>query len=245
MNNSDLASIDLSISGINPYHLVIKLDDKDCFFNIYDHTRITLIASKCVGTVHNASCDDIISLFNDVVESKLLYQSVRIVYESNVYTLVPNDLFRKDHIDDYLNFQFDISSSSILQFSLLTKLNTVVVYAIPLGFERAMCSLFPKITIEHHISDFINDRFTIDVTTQVAVLLRDSYVDILVLVSGKLHLLNTYSVNTPDDLVYYVLRMYEEFSFDIDKVGVYMYQNRKSLDFSKQLNLYIKNVICE
>jgi Protein of unknown function (DUF3822) len=245
MSTSDSQPIDLSLSGINPYNLVISLSPKETLFSIYDQEGRNLSFSKSTTSIHNLTSDEIISVFNDVIESKLLFQTVRIVFESNIYTLVPNDLFRKENIRDFLEFQFDIPKQSLIQFNLLSQFGAINVYAIPASVEKSMSSLFPKVSIEHHLSYFITDRLKSAATNIIAILIRDLTIDILVLTSGKPQLLNTFQITTTEDVVYYALKIYEQFSLDLDKVGLYLYNTKPSSDYSRQLNLYIKNVTCE
>jgi hypothetical protein len=245
MSTSDSQPFDLSLSGINPYHLIICLSDKETTFDIYEHADKKLVASKNIGTVHNLSHNEIISVFNDVIESKLLYQSVRIVFESNIYTLIPNDLFRKDNIQDFLKFQFDIPTSSVIQFSLLAPLEAVNIYALPVELELAMSTLYPKLNIEHHLSYFITDRFKIHASNMATILIRDKAFEILLLASGKPMLLNTFSINSAEDLVYYVLKTFEQFSLDVDKVPLHVFQSKTNSTYAKLLNHYVKNITCE
>ena len=245
MNMNDNQSIELKQSGINPYHLIVGLSQNETVFKIYELNSNKLYAQRSIESIFNHSKDEIISLFNDTNEAKILFHSTRIILENECYTLIPNDIFQKENIEDFLKFQFEIAPSNNTLFNLISQFETVNVFSIPKSIYLAMSELFPKISIEHHISYYANKILSSIGSSKIFSVIRNQHIDIIVIVHGKLHLINSYSANNKEDIIYHILKTLEFFSIDINRIELHLVFQSKQPELLDKIKEYIKHVTCE
>jgi hypothetical protein len=148
---------------------------------------------------------------------KYPYTNVKVVLTSKEYTFVPEALFRAG--DEYkfyrLNFHADLTST--VHSSQIKKYNIVCLYGLPAEFYDAIQQIFPDIKLYHFSEVLLNNRFLSaknDHTRTVQLNVRDRLLDIIVTEGKKLILMNTFSWQTIEDVLYYTLFVSEQLGID-------------------------------
>ena len=173
------------------------------------------------------------------------FSSVIVIHQNNLSVLVPNRYFNKKELASYLNFNIKKLTIDYIAFDHLEGLESKNVYIPYVNINNYLFQNFGEFEYKHHstvlIEKLLNSTNNIEKTMFVNV--SKNSLDIVVLENNQLILFNTFSYNTKEDFIYYILFVAEQLNLNV---------NEFSLHFTGKVNLedaiykitykYIKNV---
>ena len=115
----------------------------------------------------------------------------------------------------------------------------VNVFAVPGIVLEAFNQLLPNTPIEHHISQIITENVKSNSDNCVYCSVRKKKFDVVVTNDGKLQLINSFTFETTEDLVYYLLNIYEKLGLNTEKCPVYLLNVDENPDRKKMLEKYL------
>lgn len=126
-------------------------------------------------------------------------------YESSLYTLVPQSVFKLHAAESYFKLNFgEIPAGHAIAFDQLHGLNLVVVYVIPNWLERLKREQFSVIPLKHVITQILNRIRHKANSNFYGIELGKNY-NIIAFQENKLLICNAYTVSSTEDLLYYSL----------------------------------------
>lgn len=152
-------------------------------------------------------------------------QSIRLVHQSPWYTVVPKDLFDPARGLDYLKFNTRLLDNDLVAHDLIEPLDLVVVYLPFTNVNNWFFERFGSFNFEHSTSVLLRHLLgqnTGQNKAQAMVYLHQDHFDLMVWQGKKLLLCNTFSFQTPEDVLYYVLFGFEQFALDPEQVPLYV-----------------------
>jgi len=152
---------------------------------------------------------------------QLPYAEVSICYSSPKFTIVPQEVFNKHQLDAYLTQVTRISKQEAVSVCRLAVQDANIVYSIDKIVLDIAKSYFPGAKHMHVIAPLLTHAY--QYTTgqrgyKVFVHTGIGIMGIFLFKWGDLQFANTFSYETENDFLYYVLLIYEEFGLDTEKI---------------------------
>ena len=173
------------------------------------------------------------------------FDEVKVLFANDLYSLVPKDLFLEDEASNYLKFNTKILKTDVVAHDVLENQEIVTVY---IPFTNITNFLFDKhgeFEYVHSISVLIETIFKINTGKGTEVFLNnyDTYFDLIVIKDNKLLLSNSFSYETKEDFIYYLLFTVEQLELDPSDLDLKLMGaiNSESPLYKIAYN-YIKNV---
>ena len=229
-------SIQFNLDGFSfsVYNIISK---KEVYFREYDFENSQVTPENLLLKIKD--------VFNTDTQLQKDFSSVLVIHQNNLSVLVPNRYFNKKELASYLNFNIKKLTIDYIAFDHLEGLESKNVYIPYVNINNYLFQNFGEFEYKHHstvlIEKLLNSTNNIEKTMFVNV--SKNSLDIVVLENNQLILFNTFSYNTKEDFIYYILFVAEQLNLNV---------NEFSLHFTGKVNLedaiykitykYIKNV---
>jgi hypothetical protein len=149
------------------------------------------------------------------------FADVTIVYSNPIFTTVPLPLFDKDKASEYLKFNTKILRNDYVSHDTLEREELSVVYVPFVNINNYIFDRFGNFKYYHAGSVLIKQLLQQENTngeTKVFVYVHHTHFYAVIIEHGKLKLCNSFSYNTPEDFIYYLLFCYEQLNLDPEKI---------------------------
>ena len=229
-------SIQFSLDGFSfsVYNIISK---KEVYFREYEFENSQVTPENLLLKIKD--------IFNTDTQLQNDFSSVIVIHQNNLSVLVPNRYFNKKELASYLNFNIRKLTIDYIAFDSLEVLESKNIYIPYVNINNYLFQNFGEFEYKHHstvlIEKLLNSKNNIEKTMFVNV--SKNSLDIVVLENNQLILFNTFSYNTKEDFIYYILFVAEQLNLNV---------NEFSLHFTGKVNLedaiykitykYIKNV---
>ena len=213
-------------------------------FSLYIHDENNqLISSKTVEfELLKQTIDELHYMLDNIRELKLSYKSIRIIYETNQYTLIPHKLFDIDSIRHFLYLQHpDSKKFENFAYNHLLAWDIYIAFAVPNNLYEVLAKIFPEIELQHHIYCFINDKVPLQKLSSIFVIDRNDMIDVIAIEKGTFQLVNSYKYASPETALYYILKVYEQLQLDVDQCVTFLNTNKSNSTLEVIIKTYIKN----
>ena len=229
-------SIQFNLDGFSfsVYNIISK---KEVYFREYEFENSQVTPENLLLKIKD--------IFNTDTQLQKDFSSVLVIHQNNLSVLVPNRYFNKKELASYLNFNIKKLTIDYIAFDYLEVLESKNIYIPYVNINNYLFQNFGEFEYKHHstvlIEKLLNSTNNIEKTMFVNV--SKNSLDIVVLENNQLILFNTFSYNTKEDFIYYILFVAEQLNLNV---------NEFSLHFTGKVNLedaiykitykYIKNV---
>lgn len=220
------------------YHLSVHISEDGYKISVLDETGTELSSKRVTASLFRMQVHDIEALLGP--EFSINAAKVRIVYESDVYVFVPVALFDPNEAVYYLSFQHKIAKNERIVFNGISAWDTVNVFTIPNALLTALMNLVPDANIEHHMSVLLTNEANASETNELHVHVRSKMVDLILVQSGKLQLLNSFSCQATDDYVYHTMNAIELLNVDSANTSFYLHNGKVNGEIEKHLSNYLQ-----
>ncbi|MDR2840505.1 MAG: DUF3822 family protein [Paludibacter sp.] len=234
--------MDTNSNSSNNYTLIIRILSDGFNFGIYDQNH-KIISTKMLNCdIWNYSQAQIQDLLCNVEELKVHYRKVSITIESDIYTVVPDSFFDTSNAESFLRMQHpELKENAALLFNNLLAWQAVIIFAIPLNICNIFKQIIPDVEIEHFLTCFINDNILKSKKTTVNVFVRAQQVDFVVVKQGILTLLNSFEYKTNEDIIYFILKVYDSLSLQPENDNLLIFSEKSIKDLNDFLSEYFDN----
>ncbi|CAH8286251.1 uncharacterized protein DUF3822 [Mariniflexile fucanivorans] len=206
LNNLEL-SIQISLSGLS-----------FCILQRDTHTIINLKEVSFQKKLNPLEVLDYLKhLFNTENVTQHTYNSITIIHDNELSTLVPKPLFNEECIADYLKFNSKILVSDFIAHDEVLVNDSVNVYVPYININNFIYDQFGAFTFKHVSTVLIEEILQLEKnasTPKVYVNISKSHFEIIIVDNAKLILYNTFEYNTPEDFIYYVLFATEQLNLN-------------------------------
>lgn len=177
---------------------------------------------------------------------QLDFSSVSVIHNNELATLVPNELFTKDHLADYLKFNAAILQTDYITFDQIDELDAKNVYVPFINVNNYIFEQFGSFEFYHQhtllLSYFVPRAFK-NIEASVYINIGQDLFEMLAYENKKLTFINKFEFYTKEDFIYYIMFSLEQLDLDPEKVAVYITglnnENKEFFDIAYQ---YIRNV---
>ena len=198
--------------------------------------------------------DDLPKLFTNLsLVSKILpnkISSAKIHFNNEFCIPVPIFKFNKDIAAEYLNIVFGEDPFSKIQFEHLPiEPGIMNVFRINEDWISYLNSSFGKVSYHHTYSNIIcrvGYKSSALPAEFISIQFYTTFMIVSVLKDGQLHLIQTFTYETPEDVLYYLLNITQQLELFSEKLTVQI-SGMIDLDFQlyRELIKYFKNVMVQ
>ena len=167
--------------------------------------------------------DELKELFTKETILNNSFTNITIVHDNDISTLVPKDLFNKNHLADYLKFNSKILKSDFIAYDSIPENNSVNVYVPYININNYIYDKFGDFIFKHVSSVLIESLLKIEkdsTANKVYVHVSFNHFEIIIIKDGKLILYNTFAYNSNEDFIYYILFTAEQLNLDPDTLNL-------------------------
>lgn len=172
-------------------------------------------------------------------------EEVSLVFSNNLYTLVPRQYFKEEEASNYLKFNTKILRTDFIAHEEVEHTDIVNVYIPYTNIINYFFDKYGEFEYKHSISVLLESLLQRSASTKASLHLynRDKEYDLVAMEDGKLLLCNSFTYETKEDFLYYLLFTAEQIGLDPMKLDLYLFGeiNKESELFKISYN-YIKNV---
>jgi len=142
----------------------------------------------------------------DVLQSD--FESLCVIHDNELSTLVPRPLFSHDNLADYLKFNSKILQSDFISYDHIPTNDSVNVYVPYMNVNNFIYDKFGAFTFKHISTILIEQILLIEKNSdilKVYINVSKTHFEIIVVDKAKLLFYNTFDYTTKEDFIYYIL----------------------------------------
>lgn len=215
------------ISETNFKKLSIQVSLNGLSFCVSDTVSQELVLSDSINFLEECNPEEMLVRLKELFAlhkiTEKQFAEVSVIHRNILFGLVPKPLFDPNSLSDYLRFSTKLFSSDVLEYDELEHQDMVNVYVPFTNVNNFIYDLFGEFTFFHDgtiiITSILN---SVDTTERPVCYVHVSkrQLDICVVADKKLILYNSFSYETKEDFVYYILFVIEQLGFDTQQAKV-------------------------
>lgn len=151
-------------------------------------------------------------------------EKISLIYATNLYCFVPLELFDEKHLSDYLKFNTKILNTDFLTYDLLQETQYVNVFVPYANINNFFFEKFGVFEYTHSASllvlNTLQEQSSANPKITMSIYVYWKHFDLVVVKNGKLLLGNSFTFETPEDFVYYILFVAEQLKLDPEKFSL-------------------------
>ena len=173
-------------------------------------------------------------------------KNIKVCLIDKLYTLIPIALFDEEELETYLKFNHNISSSQELHYSFdkVEGCDAVIVYAIPKIIQNLLKKELPNHSISHFAYPLMESAILEKgKQKRLRLHIQQQRFDIMLFQNEALKFLNSFSYQTKEDFIYFLLYVMEQLKLDREEIEVELYgEFEENSALFEMLHKYIRNL---
>ena len=141
------------------------------------------------------------------------YKAVHIVIATQRFTLLPLDFFEDEHAEAIFNHNFQHIDNEVVEYNILQKNNTVVLFGIDKALLTLLFTQFPGAQVKAQATSLIEYitelNYHVDKQQMLCLIAKDS-VSIAAMERHNLLLCNNFNCHNIGDRLYYILGCWKQ-----------------------------------
>ena len=172
------------------------------------------------------------------------FETVTVIHQNNLNTLVPNEYFKKDALKSYLKYSIKTIATDLITFDELDFMNSKNVYVPYVNINNFLFQNFGEFEYKHYSSVLLEKLFSIatnDICCYIHV--SKSTFDIVIIKNSNLQFFNIFEYKTKEDFMYYVLFTLEQLELSTEETLVSVLGDiEEDSDLFRLMYTYIRNI---
>jgi hypothetical protein len=207
-------SIQFDLDGFS-FSIYNTLTEKEVYFREYEFKNSQVTPENLLLKIKN--------IFNTDTHLQNDFNSVTVVHQNNLSALVPNRFFSEKNLASYLNFNIKTLPIDYITFDAINSINSKNIYVPYVNINNYLFQNFGEFEYQHHSTVLIEKLLNIKGNSEkkMYVNVSKTTLDITIIENNKLLLFNTFSYNTEEDFIYYILFVAEQLNLDVNEFPLY------------------------
>jgi len=172
------------------------------------------------------------------------FETVTVIHQNNLNTLVPNEYFKEDALKSYLKYSIKTIATDLITFDELDFMNSKNVYVPYVNINNFLFQNFGEFEYKHYSSVMLEKLFSIatnDICCYIHV--SKSTFDIVIIKNSNLQFFNIFEYKTKEDFMYYVLFTLEQLDLSTEETLVSILGDmEEDSDLFRLMYTYIRNI---
>ena len=163
------------------------------------------------------------AIFKTDIQLQKDFSSVLVIHQNDLYTLVPNTYFSEDKLIEYLDFNIKTIATDFITFDNIESMNAKNVYVPYVNINNYLFQNFGEFEYKHHLTILIEKLISLPTSKERKVYINVSKenFDVVILQNKKIEFSNSFSFETKEDFMYYLLFTFEQLKIDVEEVKIY------------------------
>ena len=163
------------------------------------------------------------AIFKTDIQLQKDFSSVLVIHQNDLFTLVPNAYFSEDKLLEYLDFNIKTIATDFITFDNIESMNAKNVYVPYVNINNYLFQNFGEFEYKHHLTILIEKLISLPASKERRVYINVSKenFDIVILQNKKIKFSNSFSFETKEDFMYYILFTFEQLKIDVEEVKIY------------------------
>ena len=204
------------------YKLSIQVSLNGLSFCILDPVRNKFIALSHKNFEKNLLIDDLQSIIDKYVDGNELlnkeYKNIKISWQSIKNTIIPQKYFNDKDLKKYFELSHKLDDLDEIHYKKLKYSDSYSVYAIPNQLAGILSRKYKGASFYNQQIPFINTVLFKhhSESKKVFVNINIDFIDITISQKGKLLFYNAFSYKTDNDILYFIINVYEQQGLDTE-----------------------------
>jgi len=172
------------------------------------------------------------------------FETVTVIHQNNLNTLVPKEYFKEDALKSYLKYSIKTIATDLITFDELDFMNSQNVYIPYVNINNFLFQNFGEFEYKHYSSVLLEKLFSIasnDICCYIHV--SKSTFDIVIIKNSNLQFFNIFEYKTKEDFMYYVLFTLEQLELSTEETLVSVLGDiEEDSDLFRLMYTYIRNI---
>ncbi len=218
--NSELSykklSIQISLNGLS--------------FCVLDSVENSIIKQESVSFNEQLNPFQVLKRLKELVEQnslhKVKFSEVTVIHRNTLFSLVPKALFNENELANYLKFNTKILANDHISFDEIIDHDIVNVYIPFVNINNYIFELFGEFEFKHNgtvLIESLLSNFNSGKETIAYVHVLEQQIDITILSQKKLLFFNSFTFQTKEDFIYYVLFTIEQLKLDTETLKLRLF----------------------
>jgi hypothetical protein len=214
--NQEIVEFAFSAKATQTYELSLLVGVDSVYYLVND-AQLNVLALKSFHFDHRRDKSATLNLKAVFIEDEMLklpYRTTKIVFTTPHFTLIPSKFYDDKSRLAYFENLTSVSGSEQFEFDIIKSIESHNLYLVESSLVTAMKSTFPQAQYHHYLTPLIQGYQKIATRRdghQVFANIRDGQVQVLFFDGKDLIFANSFPFRTPQDLVYFILNIYEQF----------------------------------
>jgi len=156
------------------------------------------------------------------------FNSVIVIHQNELATLVPKELYDAEHKVDYLKFNSKILRNDFITEDEIAINNSVNVYVPYVNINNYIFETFGEFVYKHSSSILIDSILQDSKTSEnpiVYINVNTDTIELIVVENNKLQLFNVFNYYSKEDFIYYVLFVFEQLKLNAETTHIQLSGN--------------------
>lgn len=151
--------------------------------------------------------------------TRLEFKRIEVIPVTSTWTLIPGALYDSESARAMLQIGAEIAENQIVYADSIAGNDIKLVYTYPMQWKQVVDAQFPDAVVRHFAGILADSLLRFHMKESVLTAhVQGFQMDLLGLVDGKIHLYNSYSFNSPEDFLYFIVLAYEQLQFNRELV---------------------------
>ena len=213
----------------NIKELSIQVNLNGLSFCILNRTSNTIEFLNSIVFRHKLNPFDVLNRLKTELSANAVFSdefdSITVVHQNELSTLVPKALYDENNKADYLKFNTKILKTDFITHDDIAVNDSVNVYIPYININNYIFETFGEFTYKHSstvlVDALLQKKHESD-TTEVYLHVNSNTIEITVLDKKQLQLFNVFEYHSKEDFIYYVLFVFEQLNLDVETTLVYL-----------------------
>ena len=213
----------------NIKELSIQVNLNGLSFCILNRTSNTIEFLNSIVFRHKLNPFDVLNRLKTELSANAVFSdefdSITVVHQNELSTLVPKALYDENNKADYLKFNTKILKTDFITHDDIAVNDSVNVYIPYININNYIFETFGEFTYKHSstvLVDALLQKKHENDTTEVYLHVNSNTIEIAVLDKKQLQLFNVFEYHSKEDFIYYVLFVFEQLNLDVETTLVYL-----------------------
>ncbi|MDT7831557.1 DUF3822 family protein [Flavobacteriaceae bacterium S356] len=225
-------SIQFSLDG---FSFCISNQDNEVYFFKSFEFPITTSVDNCL--------EEIISVFKTEEQLQTDFNSIFVIHQNYLNTIVPDKLFNEKELATYLKFSVKTLATDAFDFDSITDISAKNVYIPYTNINNFLFQNFGAFEFKHHTTVLIEKLLGKNKGSQFYLHVSKHHIDIILLKENDLHFYNSFKYNSKEDIIYYVLFIAEQLKMDTEEFMLVLLGDiKQESELYDILYKYIRNI---
>ena len=233
-----------NLDSFSIINLTINIGYNRISFILHEKIENILLDNTDITLEDSDNIDNIISNYFDAKEDNNLLNLITVNYYNSLHTIVPQALFDRNSIKDYLKFNNSLLENDQYLFDIIDNNDSVNVF-IPIKFKISTLQQYSKeVKKKHYTTNLINEIYKIEknnTNSNIYLNINISKIDIILISNNRLKFINSFDYSTNEDIVYYVLFCFEQLKLNPENSPIVIAGDFKESTYH-MIFKYIRNV---